>query len=199
MNKAFTIVEVVISIAIVTILMTTAVLNYYTFNDNLALSSAGQEMAISVRQAQSYGLNVRESARYSGIFNYAYGIYFNPIDSPSDYYIFIDANANGLYEPGNGCGSVSTECIERITVRHRVIITDICKDISTSVLCQSASGARGVHVTFLRPNPDAIINFTNPAGSINYANQVDARIQLQSPRGRNMSVDIYITGQVSVQ
>jgi len=97
-KKGFTLVELLVTVSIATILMSLVLFNYGTFNDNIALSSAGQEMAIAVRQAQAYGVNVKEVKAGSGKFNSGYGIYFNPADSPSDYYIFVDTNGDKKYD-----------------------------------------------------------------------------------------------------
>ena len=56
----FTLIEMLVSIGIVSLIMAVVFFNYGTFNDDLALTSAGQELSIAVRQAQSYGLSVKE-------------------------------------------------------------------------------------------------------------------------------------------
>jgi prepilin-type N-terminal cleavage/methylation domain-containing protein len=194
-EKAFTLIELLVSIAIVTILMAIILFDYRTFNDKLALSAAGQEIAIATRQGQSYGVNVRETGVGLGDFSRAYGIYFTTGDT-TNYYVFVDKNTvNKLYDVGSGCGSGSTECVEKIALRNGVYISSIRKVGS----CAETNNATGLHITFLRPNPDAEIRFTNSSPVPPCINQTDAQIVLQSPKGNSLTISIENTGQVYTQ
>src|SRR5690348_13988547 len=179
-SKAFTVVELIVSIAIVSVILGVVLFNYRKSNDNLALASAAQGVAVVIRQAQVYGLSVKESATGSGIFSYAYGVYFNPTTSPSDYYIFVDKNNNKTYDAGSGlCGSATTECIEHDTIQNNVKITGIC-DAS---LCPPTAGSQMLDITFIRPNPDARVYFTDSSSNITSGPSSRARIVLTSPQG----------------
>ena len=189
-GAGFTLIELMIVISIVGVLSLVVMFNYSTFNDRLALSSAGQEMAIAVRQAQVYGLNVRESS--SGNFTSAFGVFIDPVSSPSTYYIFADKDGNDLYDVGNGCGTALTECVEAIAIRNGVRITSI----NTLLGC---IGNRSLHITFLRPNPDAIITFANLGGNSVCLLQPNAQIVLTSPKNSTLTVNVESTGQVLAQ
>ena len=190
-KKGFTLIELIVTMSIVTLLMTTVLFNYGTFNDNLAISSAEQEMAVAIRQAQTYGLNVKETAASSGQFGYAYGIYFNP-QSPTDYYLFADADNNKKYDVGSGCGSGSTECIEKFSLRNGVRISNICD----SATCYST---KNLNITFLRPVPDAVIYLINNSDGSTYSSSVNTgKIELTSSKGKVLKVTIESTGQVLV-
>jgi prepilin-type N-terminal cleavage/methylation domain-containing protein len=192
LKKGFTLIELLVSISIVTVIMAVVIFNYGGFNDTLALSAAEQDLAIAVREAQTYGLSVKEVSVGSGQFNAAYGIYFSPT-SPSEYDVFVDKNGNGLYDAGSGCGSGATECLEKFIFRDGVTISAICDDTS----CPPAS-ASSMQVTFLRPNPDATINFVNSGGTI-VETGLTGKAVLMSPQGKTATVTIGSTGQISVQ
>ncbi len=194
-KKAFTLVEVLVSLSIITAILSVVMWNYGGFNDRLALTGSGQELAIAIRQAQTYGLTVKEVGIGSGQFNYAYGIYFNPTISPSDYYVFVDSNANKIYDVGSGCGSGSTECVEKFSLRNNVKITSICDGLS----CPPVASAKSLDVTFLRPNPDATINFTDGVGNIVTSSSVRGKVIMTSPKGMTLTVTIESTGQILVQ
>ncbi len=196
-HKGFSLVELLVSISIVTMIMTVVLFGYSTFNDNLALSAAGQELAIAVRQTQSYGLNVKEVTAGSGLFSYAYGIYFDPNTSSSDFYIFVDANNNKVYDVGSGCGSGanSTECVEKISLRNNVTIYQIC-DASA---CPPSLSTRKLDITFLRPNTDANIYFTDINGTILSGPVSTGKVRLISPKGKTLTVEVQSTGQISIQ
>lgn len=194
-NHGFTLVEVLVSLSIVSLIMATVLFNYSTFNNNLTLTSSGQELAISIRQAQTYGLTVKEVTPGGGQFNSAYGIYFDPTSEPSNYYIFADIDGDKKYDVGNGCRSGNTECIEKFDLRNNIKISAICDEIA----CPPESSVRKMNVTFLRPNPDAGIYFTNNGGQIKVGPSLTGKIILISPHGKTLTVVVESTGQVLVQ
>ncbi|MBI4155891.1 MAG: type II secretion system protein [Candidatus Zambryskibacteria bacterium] len=187
----FTLIELMVSVSIVSLIMVTVLWNYGTFNDNLALTSAGQELAIGVRKSQTYGLSVKEVSVGSGQFDLAYGIYFSATD-PTNYYIFVDKNSNNLYDVNSGCGSSSTECVEKMTFRNGIKISQIC---GASCPIPEVSG---IQVTFKRPNPDAKINFSNSSGA-SVGGALIGKVILISPKGKTETVTVQSTGQISVQ
>jgi prepilin-type N-terminal cleavage/methylation domain-containing protein len=191
-RAGFTLIELLVSIAIVTMIMSMVLYNYGTFNDNLALSGGAQEVAIAIRQAQAYGLNVAESSVGSGQFTKAYGVFFDPTDN-THYTIFVDSNTNKKYDVGNGCGSGSTECVTQFVLRNNVTISTICDSAS----CPPA-GVQNLNITFLRPNPDADIDFGNSGGLVGGSQQT-GKVILISPKGKTLTVDVESTGQISVQ
>ncbi len=194
-RNGFTLIELMVTVSIVSVIMSTVLFNYSSFTDKLALSSAAQEIAIAIRQAQSYGINVRDSAREytttKGLFQYPYGVYFDLTDT-SHYYIFVDQNNNGKYDAGSGCGSGTTECVEQGSIRNRVTLTSIC-DASCPLV-----NASKLSVTYLRPNPDAIIKFYNSSGTLIAGPGSTGKIVLTSPKGNASTITIEKTSQVSV-
>lgn len=194
-KAGFTVIEVLVSLSIMTFIMSTVLFNYTEFNDNLALSAASEEIAIAVRQAQTYGLTVKEVS--GGNFDSAYGVYFDFENDPTNYYIFADAvTVNGKYDVGSGCGSGSTECVERFSLRNGIRITSICDG---ALPCTPPIGAKKLNVTFLRPDPDATILFTNTAGATVAGPSFTSKVVLTSNRGGTVTLTIESTGQVSVK
>ncbi|MBA3733539.1 prepilin-type N-terminal cleavage/methylation domain-containing protein [Patescibacteria group bacterium] len=191
-TKGFSLVELLVSVSIVSMIMGVVLFSYSTFNDGLALQAGGQEMAIAIRQAQTYGLTVKEVITGGGQFGYAYGIYFDTTD-PQNYYVFADGNNNKTYDVGSGCGSGSTECVEKFTLRNNVSITSVCDATSCA-----PSGATQMAITFLRPNPDALIYFIGASG-IPTGPSVTGKITLTSAKGKTQLVTVESTGQVLVQ
>ena len=194
-NRGFSLGEIMVVVAIVSIIATVVIFDYGSFNDNLALSAAGQEMALAIRQAQTNGINVKES-KTPGSFSSAYGIYFNPTTNPNDYYIFADSNSNLKYDVGNGCGGAVTECVEKVTIRNNIRITGISIVGST---CPVDNSATSLAISFFRPNPDALINFVNNSGTIVCGSSGNAQVVLTSPKGKVLTIYVERTGQVLAQ
>ncbi len=192
-NSGFSLIELMVSISIMTILMSVVLYGHAVFVDQASLSSASQDLTISMREAQIYGLNTRESSVGSGNFSDAYGIYFNPYYNPSNYYIFTDTNSNNLYDAGDGCGSVTTECISEATLKNGVYIDDVCYQVEGVDVC---SGVIAEHVTFKRPDPDAKIYYTDKKGNNKSAPQPIVKVKLKSKEGKITYVVIDNAGQI---
>ena len=190
----FSLVEALVSIGIVTLIMSSVLFDYSTFNDNLALSSIGQEMSIAMRQAQTYGLTVREAGQTSGRFDSAYGVHFDK-DDPTNYYLFADLDGDRKYDIGAGCGSgpTNTECVEKFSLRNGVTVSEIC-----SVTDCPPPAARAMDITFLRPNPDAVVKFINNGGQAIGGTYLTGKVRLLSSKGGTLLITIESTGQVLV-
>ena len=194
-TKGFTLVELLVSISIVTVIMSVVIFNYGGVLDTLALSAAEQDLAIAVREAQTYGLSVKEVSVGSGNFLSAYGIYFNPASAPTEYDIFVDTNGNGVYDAGNGCGSNNTECIEKFNFRDGVTVSAICDGGNNC----PPTNADNLQISFLRPSPDASIKFMTNGALVPVETPSTAKIVLMSPQKKTETVTIGSTGQISVQ
>src|SRR5579872_4312619 len=98
-QKGFSLVELLVSVAVVTLILSVILYNYQSLNSSIILSSNVQQLLIFIRKAQTYGLSVKEAGVGTGNFSYAYGI---DITTSSVHFItlFIDKNGNGIYDPG---------------------------------------------------------------------------------------------------
>ncbi len=141
-------------------------------------------MALSVREAQTYGISVRKFGSGAGEFGAGYGVHFQ-LSSPSEYTIFADAVlSNGLYDSG--------EVVQLININGNYRIVNLCA-IPAGGSTESC-GYSKIDVLFVRPEPDAYIRIND--GTTVYQS---AKITVQSPRGDLLSVLIEATGQISVQ
>ena len=198
----FTLVEMMVSISIITIITLVVLFDYKNFNDNLSLSAAQQEISIAIRQAQIYGISVKESAGSSCGSNFCsgYGIYFNPND-PTSYYLFVDKNNNGMYDnDGTGICANNSECVEKGTLRSGVKINNICGVPFGGSACPlvAVSGFKSINITFIRPNPAAVIRFVKSDNSLTNSYQT-GQIIFTSLLSKTSKITIENTGQISVQ
>ena len=199
-SRGFTLIELMVSITIAVLIMTVVMFSYRTFSDNLALSAAEQEISISIRQVQIYGLSVRQSSAGSGNFSTGFGIYASAND-PTNYYLFSDANNDNKCDDGKSCSS-ATELMEKDTLQNGVEIAPngICgAAFGGAIICPPNAGAVSMDVTFVRPNPNAVIRFTDKNGAFLGGAYQSGQIQLISQLGKTATVTIGNTGQISVQ
>ncbi len=200
-KRGFTLAEMLVCLAIVSTIMATVLFNFSTFNDNLAINSAAQEVAASMRLAQSYGLSVKQATNGAnncsdgGSSCHAYGIVFITSGVQNNYYLFIDNNDNGLFDIGAGCGNSTSECIEKYTLRNNIVMTGVCNESA----CPPAYGLSSVHITFLRPSTDARVAFTDSNNVKTVVVNTSGKVILTSPKLKTVKVSMDLTGKILIQ
>ncbi len=206
-SAGFTLVELMLTVSISVLVMASVMYNYSKFNNDLALSSASQEISVAIRQAQVYSLSVKERAVGAGDYTYGYGIYFSTA-SPQSYVIFSDAgpvppsySPDGKFDNGLSCGAAGADCIiETGVIRNNIRISAVCGvPFSGTLTCPPGAGLTSANITFTRPKTDAKIRFNNSSfGAVTGLYQTGV-IVLSSPQGKYASTSIESTGQISVQ
>ena len=205
-NRGFTLSELIVVIAIATILMTALVIANSRWDDSLVVNTQAYEMALMFRQAQHYALGVREAPSGGGDkFNSGYGIFFGNLDvDPPEtwktkYIFFADTNNNGVYD--EGVDSV----VESKTLNRGVVIDSFCGRKGVGQFdekCHPSEPGIGnvsfAHITFSRPNPEANIIFWNNGGGLSQNVVPPAKIYLISPKGKYYRVSIEVSGRVFV-
>lgn len=191
----FTLVELMVTVSIVTVIMSVILFGYSSFNDNLTVSSATQEISLAIRQAQSYGLSVKEGTT-AGDFSKAYGVSFSIASAElTGYSIFIDSDGDGKND--NATGSCTGECVEKVALRNGVKISAICGAILVSNSCSTS--ATSIQITFVRPSPDAIIRLYDAAGTMIGTTYYRGQISLISVKNKVGTITVEKTGQIYVQ
>jgi prepilin-type N-terminal cleavage/methylation domain-containing protein len=196
-GRGFTLVELLVVLAIVTVLTALILFQHRRFDSSTLLRSLAYSVGLSVRTAQIYGTSVRQ---FSGSFNYSYGLYFSGTTS---YILFADVNPNRSYD-----SSPVDEKVQQFNIGTGYSIQTYCGMNGTGMECSAACPATlptGIttcnagtltwfSVYFKRPNPDA--QFSSSSGGIYSA----AYIEIVGPSGGTATrgVTITSTGQVSV-
>lgn len=221
LKAAFTLVELLVAIALFGLIAAFTLLAYSRVSSQISITTLAYELALSFRQAQSYGVSVREFSGVGGdTFEVGYGLHFDS-ESSGTYAFFADEGGergdaifNGTYGAAyneGGCLS-ATECITvyRLEKGNRLYkfcgvipIGDMGKDApdenkneecNTNSLPPSNPTISYLDVVFLRPNPDAIIK-TSQLGNQYKA----ARVYIISPLGAKRVIEVASTGQISVK
>ena len=192
--KGFTLIEMTVVLAIVLIISTMILANTQSFNSSILLRSLAYEVGLSLREAQLYGIAVKETAPGSNNFSAAYGVYMpaSILNTPNaTYQLFADLNNNGIYDASS---NPADPVVENFSLQNNFTIKDFCATPPASApQCASTGALHWIAVTFKRPNPDALI--TTDQGS-NYSNLV---ITVSSQNGSIRTVSVYATGQIVVQ
>lgn len=199
--------ELVVTVGIFIVITSVALANYPQFSGRLALARIAREMALSIRQAQIYGVAVREFPKGSGEYP-PYGIYFSK-DEPKQFIFFGDSEGttpndsllgNRRYDGTFDC-PVSEECLEKIVLRGNEYIKDICLVRGSGLEECNPSGVRDVSILFRRPDPEALISNNVAKGEVGYTQYSAARIILTSERfpDKEKVIRVWLTGQISIE
>ncbi|MBL7045636.1 MAG: type II secretion system protein [Parcubacteria group bacterium] len=188
-KRGFSLIELLVSISILVAITSVLLANHSRFGGNLLVGNLAYDVALSIRQAQLFGLSAREFKPTvgSGRFDIGYGVHFSTSDLNS-YTLYADFDLNNTYE------TASDEIEEIFSIKQGYKVKRFCAtQISGSEDCSDAGAISTLNITFLRPDPDANIRVN---GSI--VTYTAATIVVESPQGKERSILIESTGQISI-
>ncbi len=204
-NKGFTLIELLVVVSIIAVISTVIIFNHKKFNDNLELTNLSYEVALALRQAQVYGVSTKDfndpTATEEERFGLAYGVHFD-IKYPTSFVFFADRDGDKKYTGSStDCADGSPDaCLELFNIGKGNKIKDLC-DIQSNGNYDCGPGNSVIkneaHITFIRPEPDATLRFTNNAHeAVSTPNTM--AICLVSPQGKIKEIRVYKTGQISI-
>jgi Tfp pilus assembly protein FimT len=219
LQAGVTVIEMVVVVGIIALVSGVMIFNYSDFSTNVSVRNLSQEIALSVRKAQTYATSVRPIDGLSGINSKTfpgYGISFGvsdtaaPVDAvtpgPRQFILFADANTSttdlsgmNAYEKGTSCGNPGflDECLETFTISTADKVQSICVNEGTTRSACYTDDAR-LDITFRRPSPDAVICISTSSID-NDCSIAYAVVVLESAKGLQRKVLVWNTGQISVQ
>jgi len=183
-NRGFTLLELMVSIGIMLVILSVILFSHRQFSDSLIITNLAYEVALSIRQSQTYGFSVKGVVDNGAqTFDAGYGVHFDGANNLSSYQLFADKNNNKIYDSDD-------INLETFNLERGSVVENIC--IISEGDCDVASGV--VDIVFVRPNPDAFIRVgggnTNEQGLV---------IKLRSSNGMNRCVELMNTGQISIK
>lgn len=137
-QRGFSLLEVLITAAIIGLITGLVTLRYGAFNNLILLKNQAFQIALELREVQTRSLSATGS---SGEFRRPYGIHFSTAQ-PGSYVVFLDGNENGYYNAG--------EELETRRLDSRFTLSQLCSASNCSL--------SNLSVTFRRPNFDAVMN-----------------------------------------
>lgn len=188
-EKGFSLIELIVVVAIITLLTSATLFSHSRFSGGVTLESLAYEIALTVRQAQFFGINVRN---VGGVFDAGYGVYFDK-NNPTSFILFADTNDDRFY-------SGPSEIIEVYTITRGNQIKYLCVD--SECVNPEVSIVEGLQITFVRPEPDAVIKTTNTTlcGAGTSLECGLAEIHIGSPKENTPDkiISVGVTGFISV-
>lgn len=184
----------IVVVAIILIITVVVLSNLPAFRDKTSLDLLAQEMAITIRQAQVFGISTKTSG--GGSFP-SFGIHFddwNTTSGQNGFVLFADVpplnqtDGNNVYDVGSNCGTdnSTTECREHFFFRGGVKITNIVG------ACPSCSTPNSLNIVFKRPDTDA--RFFDDSGG---AEQFFSNVKITISKGSDTRcIYIYQTGHI---
>lgn len=196
-NSGFTLLEMLTVIAIFGIITSIVVSGYGKYTNDTVLTNMAYELALSVREAQIYGIAVSNRSSVSN-FDNKFGINFY-VPSGSGgvnvYHLFEDLDNDNEYDnvASGGCsGSIldpvsgaptGDACQQEYVLQRNVLIDELY------VNCSLLTSNQSLNIVFDRPNPEPIVNGTRGQS---------AQIRLVSSEGTNRYVHVSSNGQIFV-
>lgn len=150
MTAGFTIAELIVVIAIFSIITTVALLDQNRLNSSVLITNLAYETALSIREAQVYGVGVRNFSANTQ-FGGQFGVYFN-INNPDQVVLFNDKDSNYQYDSGEA------EYLYSFTNQRGNKIKALCLGDLSGSPCTPISGPRvlSLRILFKRPALEAM-------------------------------------------
>lgn len=213
-SRAFTLVEFLVAIAIITIMSAVIFYNFPRFNQNVLVNREARALTLALRDAQSRAVAISEFGKDGGglpIFPSNYGVHIE-----SDHYvIFSDRKppsvgscpecAEDLKYGGTDTATTCTgECFKRFPLPDNVRIVNIKNGGNTSCSPSGADDTK-VNILFYRPDPKMKITSNTGTvlgeeGSVTCSGYGPFKIRLSNPDGSlTKTVELWLTGQISIK
>lgn len=185
-SKGFTLVEMIISVGIFTVMSAIILANYPEFRSRSALDNLAAQIATVYREAQVYGISVREEGEAN--FSIGYGVHIDRTLSETDIVIFSDADKDFIFN------EKFDSILETFRLGGGERITKLC--IPSCVNTKIQNEVDSLTTVFIRPNPDAYFSVRDtpdPSAS-------SISIEVSNRSGSyTRNVEVFTTGQISVR
>lgn len=200
-NKGFTLVELLVTIAIFTLMTGFIAVKYGNFSKSMVINNLAYDIALTLREAQSYGVSVADVKSLSDTtttsrFDRSYGVHFDTA-TPKVFTLFVDS-LGGAGNVGDGKFQ-ALEAIRTFTISGNNTVYALCHDAACVINVGTAGALAGTYadVMFKRPNPNPVITsgVYPAAGAVNY---LEIRIKNSDDSIRKKIV-IRSSGQISIE
>lgn len=177
-SRGFTLVELLVVLAIITIVSAVALTSRSTFDKTLLLANTAYDIGITLRSAETYGISSRAYGSNASI---GYGVHFEKA-SPGSFVFFADSYPGpSLYAECHPASNVSApdaragdcvyqsaqgEMVQSYALGNSVTISDFCAYSGGAWSCASTDAISSLDIVFARPNPKAYMSTNGAYSSI---------------------------------
>ena len=155
-SLGFTLVEMMVVVAIIIIVTSVILLKQSKFSSDILVTNAAYEVALSIRQAQVYGISSKQT---TSNLNAGYGIYLDNAligGSPSSFEVYSD---NDPSYPFNFVTNNSEYAVvDNPNLTQGQTIKRFCVVGGTTGNACSDSSLTKLNIGFIKPKPEAIIH-----------------------------------------
>ena len=178
-SAGFTLIELIVVLFIMTLVSSVVLANYGSFRQSTSVLNLANEVALSIRQAQVFGVAVvGEGIGQAAVFP-RYGVRIGY--APGEYSLFHDLDADNAYDdPG--------ELVETFILPNGGSLSACTIDASAVRECGE------LLIIFVRPNPDAFI-YRVGAGALAFP---EAEIEIEI-NGQAEQVAVLANGQIAIR
>lgn len=196
-QSGFTLIELAVTMGIFAVLVSVVLANYRTFSSKADFLNVADNIALSLREAQIYGVGSKGAVNKAGTsvscgspastFNCAYGVSFK--QGESFYTAFVDGGTTV-----DKAFSGNDEVVEVVGLPLGTQITSI-QCFKDNIQNCATSGR--VDITFKRPDPDAVI--IPVSGTIPGITEQDSAVITVENSVKKSDISISRSGQISVK
>ena len=202
-RRGFTLIELLVTTGILVIVTAILLANNREFGGRILLENLAYDVALTIRQAQAYGISVRQfNTGGAGSFSVGYGMHFATAN-PKSYNLFGDVDLDGKWDAGGGLETEEDVPPSPYSIERGYYIGGLCAPAGDPDTCLATYPVERLDFIFKRPEPDACISADQGSALTGEyqctAGLESARIILKSPRGDQVSVVIERSGQISVE
>lgn len=186
-RRGFTLIELMVVLAIVAAVTATVLTSQSSFNKTLILANTAYDIALTLRSVQTYGIGNRA---VGGAVGAGYGLHFQR-GTLGTFTVFADTFPSPSCEtpdckPGNKTYENGSDAfVQTYTLGNGMTISNFCA-FSGGWSCESSS----LDIVFARPNPDAFI-------SANGSSYSAACVTISSPQGGAKYISVASSGQIT--
>lgn len=194
-------IELMVTTSVIVIISSIVLFNFPSFASRILLENLTHEIALVVRQAQVYGIGIKQTS--TGLFP-AYGAHFDTATTPTEdppnkkviFFADIYPPAFGETPAGDGIYTAGRDvALETFTIQRGNIISGLCYREGSAIDWSCGSGISLVDITFKRPEPEAHIRVNGTGSEVS-----SARITVTSPNPEigDRYITVYSSGQIAV-
>ncbi len=186
--SGFTLIELLITISIFVFMTALVMARYNDFYSGTLFKNLAYDIAITIREAQSYGISVKYNEG-SNSFDRAYGAYF-PQGAGGEVFMLrlYNKSNNYIFEE-------DVEPEKRYTLKHGATFNKL---LISSTGNDDYIPASNVAIIFQRPNPEAIICVTVDTG-YNCNTYKFVKIEMKAANGVIKTVKVNSSGQIAIE